>query len=126
MIGSQTNASMQKIQTRVRIALESRSRTIGIKRRCPRNLSIPTHGISRNAKTDGLYAQKRGASDSADGSCVGNEASSSSNGNLYLPASQLCRSIRWHREEQNGEYFSVGSESQIGQFIAATRLSAAA
>ncbi len=126
MIGSQTNASMQKIQTRVRIALESRSRDIGIERRCLCNLSMPTHGILKDAKADEPHAQKRGAGGSAGGSCVGNEASSSSNGNLYLPASQLCRSIRWHREEQNGEYFSVGSESQIGQFIAATRLSAAA
>ena len=41
-------------------------------------------------------------------------------------AGQLCRLIRWHREERNDECFQAGPELQIGQFIGATRLSAAA
>ena len=77
-------------------------------------------------KADQLFVQLRDTDGSAGGSCRGNEAPSSSTVNLYLPTSQLCRSIRWHREEQNGEYFCAGSELHIGQFIAATRLSAAA
>lgn len=83
-------------------------------------------GFLGAVKVEQLFVQHRDTDGSAGSSCLGDEASSSSTANLYLPASQLCRSIRWHREEQNGEYFFAGSELQIGQFIAATRLLAAA